>query len=339
MTLSWMAYGYFQPLLLARFGFAGLAGTLAWYLALAGSTLAPIAGEVSDRLVRRGGNRFPVVRAGVALAAASFVAVAVTASAEAGSAARFALPFMVAIWIAGMTLFQAPALAILQDGASLHELPLAMAPVVIATTLPQAIWPWLKPWLAQLGGSVTFLAGGIGVTVATLAFGRTVPTQVSALGSERASTTGGASLPIAFLCGLASALVVILATALIPSALVARTGGVDAATIASVVALASALGASAMSRLGTRIGSGRGLVLGLAASVLCRAVAPWHAGLAPALVLATITGAALALHLATALPFSLSAQAPGRAGLATGLYVGGAIVGSQLARLLFAASA
>src|SRR5258706_65059 len=115
VAISWKAYGYFQPRLLAHFGFDALAGALGWYLAFAGSTLAPLAGAASDRLVRSGGDRFPVVRAGVVLAVASFVAVAAAAGVEAESALRFTLPLFVAIWIAGMTLLQAPALAILRD--------------------------------------------------------------------------------------------------------------------------------------------------------------------------------------------------------------------------------
>src|SRR5262245_19278556 len=172
VTLSWMAYAYFQPRFLAHFGFESLAGVLAWYLAFAGSTLAPLAGDASDRLVRRGGDRFPVVRAGVALAGASFVAVAVTAHAEGGSPARYALPLFVAIWIAGMSVFQAPALAIVHDGGTAGELPQLLSPLVVATTLPPALWPWIEPVLARLGGPVTFLAGGIAVVGTALALGR-----------------------------------------------------------------------------------------------------------------------------------------------------------------------
>src|SRR6185369_1859077 len=95
VTLSWMAYAYYQPRLLAHFGFQALSGVLAWYLALAGTTLAPLAGDASDRLVRSGGDRFPIVRAGVFLAWESIVAVAVTAAAQGDSPLRWVLPLFV----------------------------------------------------------------------------------------------------------------------------------------------------------------------------------------------------------------------------------------------------
>ncbi|HXJ34708.1 MAG TPA: hypothetical protein VMS22_11810 [Candidatus Eisenbacteria bacterium] len=331
VTLSWMVYGYFQPRLLEHFGFTALAGILAWYLAFAGSTLAPLAGDASDRLVRSGGDRFPVVRAGVALAAASFVAVAVTSLAEGGSAVRFVLPLFVAVWIAGMTLFQAPALAIVRDEAAPGDLPVAMAPLVIATTLPSALWPLVEPLLAKAGGSLTFLAGGVAVTATALALGRTAHLPARAQHDE-AGTGGG--LALAFACGLVSALVAIVSTDLVPGALSAA-GAAGTASLAAIVALAGTLGASAMGRVGSGIGSGRGLVAGLVASLVCRGVAPWCGSFVPGLAVAIVAGAALALHLTTALPFTLSAQPEGRAGLGTGLYVGGAMVGSQLARVLF----
>ena len=135
VAVAWKAYVYFQPRLLAHFGFDALASVFGWYLALAGTTLAPLAGDASDRLVRGGGDRFPVVRAGVALAGVSFLAVALTVLAEAGSPVRFVLPLFVAVWIAGMTLFQAPALAIVRDLDSGRPLSATMAPVVAATVL------------------------------------------------------------------------------------------------------------------------------------------------------------------------------------------------------------
>jgi len=330
VTIAWMAYGYFQPRLLARFGFESLAGLLAWYLAFAGTTLAPLAGDASDRLVRSGGDRFPVVRAGVALAAASFVAVAVTARAEAGGLARFVLPLFVAIWIAGMTVFQAPALALVRDVAAPGEVPSALSPVVVATTLPLALWPWIEPALAALGGAATFLAGGVAVVATAAALGRSVAVPVAAPRPNDGAR--GGSVLVAFACGLASAAVVVLATDLVPGA-IARDGAAGRAALAGLAAsLVAALAAPLVRALGA-VGA---LVGGLAIALACRAVAPWCAGAIGAGAVSVLAGAGLGLHLGAALPFVLSAQPAGRAGLTTGLYLAGAVVGSQVARALTA---
>src|SRR5436190_4100702 len=220
-----MAYAYHQPRLLAHFGFETLSGLLAWYLALAGSTLAPLAGDASDRLVRSGGDRFPIVRAGIFLTGASFVAVAVTASAEGGSPARWLLPLFVALWIAGMTIFQAPALAIVRDVSTADDVSATMAPVVLATTLPLACWPLVEASLERLGGTGTFLAGGVAVVGTALALGRTANVAREPPARAAPEPTSGLG---AFACGVASAVAVLVASDRVPLALAGASGGAPA---------------------------------------------------------------------------------------------------------------
>jgi hypothetical protein len=52
-------------------------------------------------------------------------------------------------------------------------------------------------------------------------------------------------------------------------------------------------------------------------------------------VIAVVTGVALGADLATVLPYTLAGVSSDRAGLTTGLYVAGAMAGSQLARWLW----
>jgi hypothetical protein len=328
VALAWMVYGYFQPRLLAHFGFETLSGVLAWYLAFAGTTLAPLAGDASDRLVRGGGDRFPVVRAGVALAAASFVAVGVTAAAEGGNPVRFVLPLFVAVWIAGMLLFQAPALAIVRDVSGDDGRVPSIAPLVAATALPSAVWPLLEPRLAALGGSVTFLAGGVAVVGTALALGRTAALP------PRPDPPSRARMPlvVAFTAGVASAIVVLLATDIVPGGLAGS--GVQASTLATVAGLACAVAAPAATRAGALVGAPAALVGGLGGGLVAWAVVPWCHGLGAAVALAVAVGLAESLHLATALPFALAAEPAGRAGLVAGLYVAGAAVGSRLVHVL-----
>jgi hypothetical protein len=327
VTISWQAYAYFQPLLLARFGFTTLAGLLGWYLVFAGTTLAPLAGDASDRLVRSGGTRFPVIRAGVALAVASFVAVAVTARADAESPLRFVLPLFVAIWIAGMTLFQAPALAIVRDLESGRPLSTAMAPVVAATVLPAALWPWVEALLARTGGSMTFLAGGIAVAGTAAALGRSVPVV-----ARDDAGDAGAGLPVAFGCGLLSAVAVVLGTDLVPARLAEASGFAYAIALVGVAAALMAFVLGGISRTA----GAAALTVGAAATVACGALAPLCTGTPSAVVVSIGTGAGLGLHLATALPVALSARPAGRAGLVTGVYLAGAVVGNALVRFVAA---
>ena len=325
VTLSWMAYAYHQPRLLAHFGFEALSGILGWYLALAGTTLAPLAGDASDRLVRSGGNRFPIVRAGVFLAGASFVAVAVTASAESGSPVRWLLPLFVAVWIAGMTVFQAPALAIVRDESGPLELQSAAAPVVLATIAPMALWPLVERLLARAGGSLTFLAGGVAIVGTAWALGSTVTAERPA--GDVVESSNGVR---AFLAGVASAMAVVLGSDLVPARLAAHAG-VDASWLAVLAMIVATL---TVAVAGARIGRWAFLV-GLGVIAVAGAVAALVDGPIAAGVVAVVTGAALGAHMATVFPYALAGASSARAGLATGLYVAGAMLGSQVVRWPF----
>jgi len=333
VTVSWMAYAYHQPRLLAHFGFEALSGLLAWYLALAGTTLAPLAGDASDRLVRSGGDRFPVVRAGVFLAGVSFVAVAVTAAAEGGSPIRWLLPLFVAVWIAGMTIFQAPALAIVRDVSAPGAVSPAMAPIVLATTLPLAAWPLVEALLQRLGGTGTFLAGGVAVVGTALALGRTAGVAPERPAGDAPEPVGGLR---AFACGLASAVVVMVASERVPIVLGGAVG-VGPAGFSAVVMIVATVVAPLVARMGDRIPTGPALVTGLVVALAGFAAARIVVGPGVAVAVAMGTGLGLGLHLGTALPFVLARVASGRAGLATGLYVGGAMLGGRLVQALLAA--
>lgn len=332
VTLSWMAYAYFQPRLLARFGFQSLAGALSWYLALVSSTLAPLAGEASDRLVRRGGDRFPIVRVGVGLAAASFVAVAAVGVADAASPVRWALPLFVAIWIAGMTIFQAPALALVRDFAGDRRVTPAMPPLIAAAALPQAVWPWLEGVLAGLGGSATFLAGGFAVVATALGLGRTADVRPMERAAADVAGGGAGGHAQAFACGIASGVVALLATDLVPGVLSARAG-TSAAVLGAGAAATAAIVAPVAARVGVALGNGPTLVAGVALAALLHPVATAVGGAAATAVVVAL-GIALSLHLVSALPFALSVLSPARAGVATGLYLGGAALGTRLVGML-----
>jgi hypothetical protein len=331
VTLSWMAYAYHQPLLLAHFGFESLAGLLGWYLVFAGTTLAPLAGDASDRLVRSGGRRFPVVRAGVALAAASFLAVAVTARADAASPVRWVLPLFVAIWIAGMTVFQAPALAMLRDVEAAGDVAGAAAPLVVATVLPTAAWPLVEATLARLGGTMTFLAGGIAVVATAVAVGTTV--DVTPPREEAPETPTGERLLLAFAGGLVSAVMVLVATDLVPARLADRAG-TSAAVFGAIAGVVAALSARPAARYGVRTGAWRSIVESMLMGGTAYAGATAVGGVALGAFLAAIAGAGLALTLASTLPLALATGARTRAGLVSGLYLAGAVIGSRLPTLL-----
>jgi Na+/melibiose symporter-like transporter len=140
---------------------------------------------------------------------------------------------------------------------------------------------------------------------------------------------------LAFACGLASAVVVLLATDLVPAVLAAHTG-LGGSWLAALTMIVGSMMVPLVPRMAAMLGSGRVLAVGVAVALLGRVVATAAAGTGAALGVAVVTGAGLGLHLATALPFALSSSPTGRAGLTTGLYVAGSMLGSRIIYTLLA---
>ena len=345
ITLGWMAYAHFQTPLLEAFGFGSLVGFVGLYLTIVGATLAPLVGGLGDRIAGRGGDRFSLVVVGGLVAGATFVAVAATNVVTLEGPLRFVLLGLVLVWIAAMTVLQAPALSLLPRIATSTRWPAVMPPLVIATVLPNALWPFVLIGFEALGGPATFLAGGIAVLGATLllrgamreALPRTPhdehgPASVAPMTSRAAWPTFG----LLFAVGVASAFVTRLASDLAPTMLAASVGAANqtAPLFAATTLGAGVIFARRLGSLGAVLGAQKSVVASTAAALACALFAPLCSTLLAALAVAVTLGAALALHLDSALPFSLAALEHRRAGLASGLYLGGIFAGSHLAATL-----
>jgi hypothetical protein len=237
-----------------------------------------------------------------------------------------------------MTILQAPALSLLPATATAERLPSVVSPLVIATVLPTALWPLVRRALDELGGSAVYLAGGILVVGATLLL-RSVftapPSRRADLGprSDPRPTPVGVGLAVVFAIGIASAVVTRLASDVVPKLLAARVEGalatpelLSAATLGVATLLSPSLGS-----VGRALGSGRGAIASVAVAIASACAAPLATSFLGATAVAFAIGAALALHLDCALPFALGSLPVARAGLSSGVYLGGVFAGTQLA--------
>lgn len=339
VTLGWMTYASFQAPLVERFGFAALSGVLSLYLGLAGATLAPIVGGLADRLAARGASRIPVLVTGGMLAGATFIGVATSlAAVDPRGPLRWVFLVLVLLWIAAMTILQAPALSLLPAVASSKRWPLVASPLVVATVLPTALWPLVRRALDGLGGVAVYAAGGVLVVAATLLLRGAFETASRAPEAPVRSSEEAAlgSLALVFAVGIVSAFVTRLASDVVPTILAMRVAWGDAnpalfsaATLGVGTLLAPTLGG-----VGASFGSRSGALGSVVVAVLCGVAAPLASSLVGAGGIAVALGAALALHLDCALPFSLESLPASRAGLSAGLYLGGVFAGSQLAPLV-----
>jgi len=341
VTLGWMAYAYFQAPLLERFGFTALSGPLALYLGLAGTTLAPFVGWIGDRLASRRDGRTSLMVTGGLLAGATFVAVAATVGVDPAGTLRWALLGFIALWIAAMTVLQAPALSLLPATTTATRWPLVTSPLVVATLLPTACWPWVHRALDTLGGPQVFLAGGLAVVAATLALRRAAdrgrpaaPPSPSADPTPVVETHLGPAAA-AFAVGGVSAALTRLAGEVVPNTLALRLteGTASAEALSAVIVGTGALLAPTLAPIAVAVGARVGLVTSLLGAALCAVAAPLCGSILTAAAVGVTMGVALALYLDCALPCAFEVLPHRRLGLSAGLYLGGVFAGSQLAAL------
>jgi len=337
VTLGWLAYAHFQPRIMDEIGLARFDALLAGYVAAAGAMLGPLAGGLADFTLRRAGSRFPVIVAGGFLAGVLFVAVALAIGANAPGPLRSAIPLLIALWVAAMTVLQAPALALVGDVASPEQLPVTAAPLVVATTLPFAVWPWVAVVLDRAGGPTVFLLGGVAVVAATLLVRRLVASRAAqAPRTVDAGSAGPGYYGGAFALGVSSAFVALLASRLVPVTLAGRLERVDPSLFSGIAFAASGVLAPPLGRAAVTVGRRRALVASFVLAAVCALWARVASGGGSVAVLLLVLGAALALHLDCALPVAFDSGSGARTGLCAGLYLGGVMAGAEAALRLVA---
>src|SRR5262249_47859348 len=107
------------------------------------------------------GSRFPVLVAGGSLAGVLSVTLALATGPSAPGPLRAAIPILIVLWVAAMTVLQAPSLALVGDVSQPELLPATVAPMVVATMLPLALWPLVQLVLERAGGPLVFVLGGV----------------------------------------------------------------------------------------------------------------------------------------------------------------------------------
>jgi MFS family permease len=172
ITFSWIAYGFYQPIILARIGFVDLAIWLGIFQGLLGAIVEPIVGWFSDRILGRFGSRLPQVVVGVTLAGLIFVIASWLVETQLSEGMRWIVPVMMTMWVIAMIIFREPAIALLQGFAPTSQLPQANAILALVLAITSATSPILGLIPKQIGASMTFILGAIALLIASVLFRR-----------------------------------------------------------------------------------------------------------------------------------------------------------------------
>jgi MFS family permease len=161
VAFSWIAYHEYQPHLLQKFEFQELGLFLVITKAIVLVVVPPLAGWLSDALMRKTGKFMMVFSVGIGVTAMAFMVVATIIGAGPLSQIKWLLPYLIVIWLIAMNIFTSPALTMLEGFAPAQKLPVAVAFLFFATQMIYSLEPVLIELILFLGYTLTFIGGGI----------------------------------------------------------------------------------------------------------------------------------------------------------------------------------
>jgi MFS family permease len=166
IVICWIAYHEYQPRLLAGFGLTHLAMFLVFAKAIILVLIPPIAGLLTDRMIKKNNKVYVVFLVGIGGTAMIFMIVATILFQGPASFLTPILPAMVILWLIGMNIFYSPANSLIESFTSEKNLPVAMGIIVFVTELLYALEPVVVALVDFFGATLTFVVGGIliGVT-------------------------------------------------------------------------------------------------------------------------------------------------------------------------------
>ncbi|WP_414544971.1 MFS transporter [Nostoc sp. CCY0012] len=337
IILSWMAYGFYQPIILQELDFVELAGWLGIVQGLLVAIIEPLIGRLSDRLQQRLGSRLPMISMGVVLAGLIFVTVSLLVERNLPVGIRWIFPVLMTAWVIATIIFRGPAIALLTQFAPLTELPQANAILVFVLGLVGAIGVMWDTLLYSMGASITFLMGAIALILGAYMLRLFTPQQsfnVLTLNQDPSAKTPTVLLILIFVIGLATGFEVNLLLSIFPQELQTQLPGLKVDFITAEILLVSAIASIPVSEWTTELGANKSMLLGVGTmtGLMGLTLLNDHNIIVVGLILAF--GVSLSIVLISIIPLVLSKIHPLQAGLGTGLYFGGSAGGTAMVSLL-----
>ena len=342
ISLTWVIYNLYLKDLLTQYGFSPeFATTLLIIENLLATVMEPLMGNFSDQFQHWLGSRFPFIAVGIILASTCFIAIpTVLVFGGPDRAARWLLPITLVLWAFTMTLFRSPALSLLGRYAFASNLPQAASILTLIGGLAGLMGPLTGDFILRMGplfafaiGSVTLL--GAGAALRAVGPDQGIPTTTdNPTQSSLSLIQSIKKLALVFGTGAGMTLGFRLMMKTLPASLSAdlsEVSSISGKMVIGAIFVALAITALPAGTLATRLGTKRGIIVGLGAMTLCCGVLAIAQGQGILLVLiATVLGACLSLVWNTSVPFALSMVSPQKAGLGTGIFFGGGAAAGSL---------
>lgn len=206
VVISWIAYHEYQPLLLEKFEFNQLSDFLIIAKGIILVLTPPLAGLLADYLLKRTGKYFTIFSIGIGVTAMIFMIVATIIGAGPLGVLKPFLPYMIILWLISMNLFISPAFSMIEAFAPAQKLPIVMGFLIFITEIVYALEPLIVGLVQFFGDTLTFVVGGLLISISGYFFHRIssdeVVTRREELKTEKKVAPGFQSFLVIVLLGL-----------------------------------------------------------------------------------------------------------------------------------------
>ncbi|MBF2000669.1 MAG: MFS transporter [Synechococcales cyanobacterium M58_A2018_015] len=326
VTLSWIIYRAHLAGLLTQ---AGFPGTWAPIILLVESVLAigiePLAGLISDQTAQQRQTRFPVILLGVISTAVLFISIPLLIQGlqPRGGVADW-VPAVLLLWGIAISLFRAPALALLDRYAPLKLLPIAASAITLMGALASSATPLASPLILSFGPVASFILAGVLILVSGGWLRSTSPDTETGIPRHAVTSPSWAALGWIFGVGFGVTLAFRLTVEWFPKVLQAQLPTVQPPLLVGLLFISLAVTALVAGKWAVQLGNHRVMLSGIGIAAALLLVMPFSRSVAVAILLALALGIAFSLVFNGTLPFALESVPPQSVGLGVGMFFSGA---------------
>lgn len=336
ITLSWVIYNLYLPILLVQLG---LEPKAAIALLIAENALEaliePIFGRLSDRKQQFLGSRISIITLGIVLSSALFLAIpSLIIFAPSNTVKKSLFIVLVVAWASAMAIFRSPAMAILGRCTTMDHLPQAASILTLVGGLVGAFRFDAYGLIVQMGAGFAFALGSFSLLVAGGVLRWLNPTEAPKLLEHQPQPFFKLRLGLIFITAMFVGWGM---RFLIPTVNQTLTQlNKDNSKIAmTIFFIVLGLSAIPIGKIGTKLGNSMAMMLGcsiLTASMTFLTFIP-SSSIEYIAIAFLIVGFSLVLN--GAIPYAIYMASTEHSGFGTGMYFGGLNLGISLFGFIF----
>lgn len=339
ITLSWVIYNLYLPLLLVQLG---LSKQLAVALLIVENALEaiiePVFGGFSDQQHQRFGSRIPIISIGIILSSALFLTLpSLVIFNNSEGFGRWLLPVLAVAWASAMAIFRSPVMALLGRCAPTANLPQAASILTLVGGIVGAFRFDAYGIILKLGPGFAFTLGSFSLLAAGAFLRWLNPSRAqNKINNQSISVKVSLwRLSLIFITGIGVGWGLKFLIPTVSQILTLQLGPENTKIAMTLFFIGLGLLALPAGKIGTKLGNSTAMIWGSLITVVSLILLAFVSSVTIKYLGVVILLLAFSLVVNGAVPFALALVDPSHSGLGVGMYFGGLGAGISLFEFIF----